>query len=382
MEITIKETQKQAELVRAMASDNRDVAYEAQAAVATIMGPVINEVVNNAGTIGNLYETMTFGEDDNPSIQVDLFYDITDEQHIRVWQQQTAGGLSYSQLFPTHSELKFATYSLDSAFALDKKYLRRARIAPLSAVFTRMAQEILLKQEKTAFNQMAQALINADTKVNGSSAAGNHIIGSTTESQFGLDDFNRLITRSKRINASFSTGTPVGGSRVGVTDLIVSPEMVQELRAMAYQPVNTRSGQTTTSGATSLPAPESLRQTLYSAAGLPSFFGINIIEILELGINGRYNSIFGTLVAASGATIIGGGNTGTWSTSDDEVLLGVDRTRRGLIRPAVVQEGTGEQARIMVDDQFLARQEKIGYFAKVEEGRICLDDRALSAIIV
>ena len=379
MKITIKNTPEQVELIKRMASEDSHVSYEAQAAVASIMGPIINQVINNAPTISTLYETMEFGEDDNPSIQLDLFYDITDEQHIRVWQQQTAGGLAYSQIFPTHSELKFSTYSLDSAFALDKKYVRRSRLPAVSAVFTRMAQEILLKQEKTAFNQLAQAVINASTAIAGTSAAGNHVIGSTTENQLTLDDFNRLITRSKRINASFSTGTPVGGSKVGVTDLLVSPEMVQELRAMAYQPVNTRAVPDTAES-TALAAPESLRETLYSAAGLPSFYGINIIEILELGIAARYNAIFGALVAASGASISGGGG-GSWVTADDEVLIGVDRTRRGLIRPAIVQEGTSEQVKLLVDDQFVARQEKVGWYGKVEEGRVVVEDRALTAIV-
>lgn len=380
MKIKIEETPEQIELIKAMASDNRDVAYEAQAAVATIMGEVINKVLNNAPTITNLYETMAFDEDDNPSIQLDLFYDITDEQHLRVWQQQVAGGLSYSQVFPTHSELKFSTYSLDSAVAIDKKYVRRSRLPAVSAVFTRIAQEFLLKQEKTAFNQLAQALINADTAIAGTSAAGNHIIGSTTENQFTLNDFNRLMTRSKRIHASFSTGTPVGGSKVGVTDLIVSPEMVQELRAMAYQPVNTRAVPDTAES-TALAAPESLREQLYSAAGLPSFYGINIIEILELGIGGRYNTLFGALVAASGASIIGGGNTGTWVTADDEILIGVDRSRSGLIRPVITQAGTNEQVRLFPDDQFVARHSKLGFYGKVEEGRVVVDDRVLLGLV-
>ena len=84
MKITIKRTEDQLALVKAMGSNNRDEAYEAQAAVADLMGPVLNEVINNAQSIGNLFSTMTFGADDNPSIPLDLFYDITDEDFITV----------------------------------------------------------------------------------------------------------------------------------------------------------------------------------------------------------------------------------------------------------------------------------------------------------
>lgn len=383
MKITIKRTEDQLALVKAMGSTNREEAYEAQAAVADLMGPVINEVINNAQSIGSLFTTMTFGADDNPSIPLDLFYDITDEDFITVYSQQVAGGLPYSQVFPAHNELKFSTYTLDSAFAFDKKYVRKSRLDVVSKTFTRMAQEILLKQEKTAFNVLASALVRGDTKIGSTAAAfGNHIIGSTTENEFKLDDFNRLITRCKRISASFSGGTPVGGAKVGITDLMVSPEMVQELRAMAYQPVNTRSGAVTTSGATSIAAPDELRSQLYSAAGLPSFYGINIIEILELGVGQRFNKIFDAMVTANNATVIGGGNSGTFSQANDEILIGIDRSRESLVRPVVLDEGSSAEFSIMVDDQFTVRQNKVGYYGKLEEGRVCLDDRALVGIVV
>jgi len=381
MKITIKRTEDQLALVKAMGSNNRDEAYEAQAAVADLMGPVINEVINNAQSIGNLFSTMTFGADDNPSIPLDLFYDITDEDFITVYSQQVAGGLPYSQVFPAHNELKFSTYTLDSAFAFDKKYVRKSRLDVVSKTFTRMAQEILLKQEKTAFNVLAAALVRGDTKIgaSGTAAFGNHIIGSTVESQFTLNDFNRLITRCKRIAASFSSGTPVGGVRVGVTDLMVSPEMVQELRAMAYQPVNTRQAP---SGTSSIAGTDEFRNQLYSAAGLPSFYGINIIEILELGVGQRFNKIFDAMVTANSATVIGGGNTGTFAQADDEILIGIDRSRESLVRPVVLDESSPDGFTIMVDDQFTVRQNKVGYYGKLEEGRVCLDDRALVGIVV
>lgn len=381
MKITIKRTDDQLALVKAMGSNNRDEAYEAQAAVADLMGPVINEVIDNAESIGNLFSTMEFGADDNPSIPLDLFYDITDEDFITVYSQQVAGGLPYSQVFPAHNELKFSTYTLDSAFAFDKKYVRKARLDVVSKTFTRMAQEILLKQEKTAFNVLAAALVRGDTKIGnaGTAAFGNHIIGSTTEDQFTLNDFNRLITRCKRISASFSGGTPVGGAKVGVTDIMVSPEMIQELRAMAYEPINTRQAP---SGTSSIAGTDEFRNQLYAAAGLPSFYGINIIEILELGVGQRFNKIFDAIVTANSATIIGGGNSGTFSQASDEILIGVDRSRDALVRPTVLDEDSPSSFSILVDDQFSVRQNKVGYYGKLEEGRVCLDDRSLVGIVV
>ena len=378
MKITIKRTEEQLALVKAMASNNREEAYEAQAAVATLIGPVLNQVINNAVSVGSLFQTFTYQHDDNPSLPLDLFHDITDEDYIQVYSQQVAGGLPYSQVFPAHNELKFSTYTLDTAYAFDRKYASKSRLDVVSKTFTRMAQEILLKQEKTAFNVIATALVNGSTKskANGTIAKGNHIIGSTNTGTLTLHDFNRLITLSKRINASFSGGTPVGGSKIGVTDLLVSPEMVQELRAMAYNPINSSKG--INSNTTGIPATDALREQLYSAAGLPSFYGINIIEVLEMGIGQRFNKIFDAVRAASGATLAGG----TFTVANDEILIGVDRSRDALIRPVLLDEGSTAELTVAVDDQFSMRQNKIGYYGRLEEGRVILDDRALVGIFV
>jgi hypothetical protein len=375
MKIRIQETPEQVELIKACASKDKLIAEEARAAVAELVGPVISEVINNAPTVSSLYQTLAFSEDDNLSIPLDLFHDVTDQDYIRVHSQSVAGGLSSNELYPAHDELKFKTYTLDSAISLDKKYLRKGRSIDISKVFTRMAQEFLLKQEKTSINQLLGALIAADTKVNGTSAVGNHVIRATTPDQLQLDDFNRLITLSKRLWSSYSSGTPVGGAMVGVTDLLMSPEMVEELRNMAYNPVNTRAGSFTTSGATAIPATEEMRKQLMSQGGLPSFFGIGIIEVLEMGINQRYNKIFDAL---AGSTQFGG----SVFAATDEILVGIDRTKESLIRPAVREEGVSTEVSVQVDDQFVSRQNKLGWYGKIEEGRIVLEDRVLTGIVV
>jgi len=364
MKITIKRTEDQLALVRAMGSNNREEAYEAQAAVAELLGPVVTEVINNAVTVGNLFTTLTYQADDNPSLPLDLFHDVTDEDYVQVYSQQVAGGLPYNQVFPAHNELKFSTYTLDSALAFDRKYAKKARVDVVSKTFTRMAQEVMLKQERTAFNVLATALVAGDSVT---STEGDHII-SAAGANLVLDDFNNLITKSKRINSSFVGGTPVGGSKAGVTDLLVSPEVVEDIRAMAYNPVNTRQAQ---SGTTSMAAPEELRSQLYSAAGLPSFYGINIIEILEMGSGQRFNKIFD---AVKGSV--------SFTEASEQILIGVDRSRDALLRPVVLDEGSTGELNVLVDDQFSVRQNKIGYYGKVEEGRVCIDDRALCGIIL
>ena len=123
-------------------------------------------------------------------------------------------------------------------------------------------------------------------------------------------------------------------------------------------------------------APAELRNTLYNAAGLPQFYGINIMELNELGKSQRFNKIFATINTAVGNPV------SNFAANDDEIMIGVDRSRDALIRPVVLDEGNTGDLSVLVDDQFSVRQNKIGYYGKVEEGRVCIDDRALVGLAV
>ena len=376
MKITLKRTPEQIELVKAMASRNRTVAYEAQVALAEFIGPVLAEVINNAPTISSLFTTLQFNADDNPSIPLDLYNDINDQDYVKVYSQSHAGGLPTNQVLPTASELKIATYGLDTAVSFDRRYAAKSRMDVVSKTFTRAAQEILAKQETTSATLVMGAL--ADAVTNGTK----HVRASSTAtgSRFLLDDINKMMTLSKRINGSFLAGTPAAGSARGITDLIVSPEVVEDLRAMAYNPINTVGGAGGTS-ADGIAAPDALRMSVYNSAGLPEFYGISIMEILELGAGKRFTKLFD---AAAGTTDYGTNETspnGVFPAADD-LVVGLDRSRDSLIRAVAVDEDNGGEFNLIADDQYSIRQNKIGYFGSIEEGRMVLDDRALVGTIV
>jgi hypothetical protein len=356
-----------------MASKNRAVAYEAQVALAEFIGPVLAEVINNAPTLSNLFTTLQFNADDNPSIPLDLYFDISDEDYITVYSQSVAGGLPQNQVLPTASEMKIATYTLDSALSFDRRYAAKSRMDVVSKTFTRMAQEILLKQEKTSANLILTALANAVT--NGK----DHIITAGTSGRFLLDDLNRLFTLAKRINTSFNGGTPVNRASRGVTDLLVSPEVVQELRSMAYNPINAKGagGVALTSNdarGNGIAAPESMRTDIYNSAGIPEFYGVSIMEMNELGVRQKFNTVFAG-VAGAGST------TAQTFNANKEIIIGLDRGRESLIRAVATDSENGSEFSLTADDQYSIRQSKIGYFGSLEEGRMVLDNRALVGVI-
>jgi hypothetical protein len=363
MNITLKRTEEQVELVKAMASKNRETAYEAQAALAAFLAPVLAEVINNAPTLSNLFQTLSFDADDNPSIPLDLYYDVEDEDYIQVYSQSVPGGLPTSQVQPSFSEMKVTTYNLDSAVSFDKKYAAKSRLDVVGKTFTRVAQELLLKQERTSANLIMGALKKASTN------SQSHVIDCSVNNRVMLDDFNRLMTLAKRINTSFSGGTPTD-RRSGVTDLICSPEVVQELRSLAYNPVNTKSASGAAAAAANPPiaATDDMRESIYNNAGIPEFYGVSIMEINELGVGQKYNKIYSTISgAALGAT--------------EEIILGLDRSRDSLMRVLSRDSESGAEMSLVADDQYSVRQQKIGYYGSLEEGRVILDDRALYGLV-
>jgi hypothetical protein len=361
-----------------MASKNRDVAYEAQTALAEFIGPVLAEVVNAAPTVSNMFTSLQFNSDESPSIPLDLYHDITDEDYIQVWSQSVPGGLPTNQVAPSQSELKFTTYTLDSALSFDKRYASRSRLDVVSKTFTRMAQEILLKQEKTSASMIMTALAKAST--NSSTDAENHVLRSAQAGRFLLSDLNKLFTKAKRINTSWNGGTPAERRGRGITDLLVSPEIVEEIRGLAYNPINTQGSNTDIAGT------DSMRDAIFNSAGIPEFYGVSIQEYNEMGVDQAWNKVFGT--ASQGISYDDHYSVGTtppkttFTQADEQILVGVDLSRESMIRAVATDSESGDEFSLVADDQFVTRQSKVGYYGSLEEGRMIIDDRVLLGLIV
>jgi hypothetical protein len=381
MKITLERTPEQVELVKAMASKNRDVSYEAQTALAEFIGPVLAEVVNSAPTVSNMFSSLQFNSDESPSIPLDLYHDITDEDYIQVWSQSVPGGLPTNHVAPSQSELKFTTYTLDSALSFDKRYASRSRLDVVSKTFTRMAQEILLKQEKTSATMIMTALANASTN------SEQHIIRAAQAGRFLLSDLNKLFTKAKRINTSWNGGTPAERRGRGITDLLVSPEIVEEIRGLAYNPINTigGAGGVPTAG-DGIAGTDTMRDAVFNSAGIPEFYGVSIQEYNEMGVGQKWNTVFGT---AAGATtfadnysVQANGGVAQAIQATEQAIVGVDLSRESMIRAVATDSESGEEFSLIADDQFVTRQSKIGYYGSLEEGRMIIDDRVLLGLIV
>lgn len=373
MRIQLKNTPEQVELIKAMGSNNPLVARNAAEALAAFVSEVIKEVLNTAGTAGAIYRDLPFDEDSDPSIPLDLFY-AEGEGYVTVWSQSMAGGLPTSRIEGS-KELKFSTYRLDSAVSFGKKYARKSRLDVVAKALERMANEVLIKQERNAWAVILKALAEGETAtVNGGTL--DHVINAATDGSFVLKDLNDLMTRVKRINESYSGGTAVQPFSKGITDLYVSPEIMGQIRAFSYNSIRSDAS-ATASNAQNIP--ENVREEIYRAAGTQSIFGVNLVEMIELGTSQKYNKLFGSFVA-NNTTV-----NAMWSgDASSEILVGIDNTRGAFLRPIAQQSDSGGTFTVEPDTQWSAGQnriDKVGFYGFLEEGRVCVDSRATVGII-
>lgn len=393
MKIKIKATEETNQLLRDMASRESATRAAAQEAFAEFVREPILTVINQAGIWGQFYTDLPFDKYNGlRTIPLDLYYDVKEVDYVPVWSQNAAGGAPTAMTAGV-GEMPFTTYELDSAISFKDMHLRHARTDYVSKALTRVAQEILFKQEKNraiiALTALAQASTNVYTGPGGSNPATyRHVIRSYFANQFLLQDYNRLRTRHDRIMSSWAGGTPEQAQDAGVTDLLMSPEIIEFLRNLAFEPMNTLPGPAGAQGTpvgsnTAVPGPNSVREALFNSAGVPQFFGVAIHKVLELGPTFRWNRLFDI---AAGSIDYGNNGDGTSATAfadaTEEIVVAVNRNHEGLIRPVATDSEVGSTLQSFPDDQFSRRSETSGFFFKVEEGACCIDSRSLSGIIV
>lgn len=381
--IELKKTPEHIELVKAMGSRNKLVSMEAAEAFAAGIWPVIQQVLQQAGTASLIYTDYEFDEDTAPTVPLDFLYG-EGANVIPTWSAGINGGLPTSEMY-TSDELRISYYDIDSAVSFRKQFARKSNLNILSNSVERMINEMLVKAELQAWAVIMRGLGEASTVVNGTATGHTKSAGAT--GVFLLDDLSKLITLSRRINRSYAQGTPVSPYSKGITDLFVSPEVKAQIRAFAYNPMNAKIGPTPAgatianfTSTTAVPLPDAVREEIYRSAGTSSLFDISITDLNELGIGGKYNTLFG-LYATGNINPAGS----TFNTATNEVLVGIDLSKKAFVRGIQTSNqnpGDGAQVTVLVDDQFTLRSDKLGFWAGQREGRVMCDARAVEGLII
>lgn len=377
MKVKLDKDPDNLELLAKVGSRNKSVSYAAQEILAALVGNIVEQVLEQAATSELIYETHEYAFDTVPSIPLDLF-EGTEENHIRVWSQNIAGGLPTNLVHGT-DEYRFQTYRLDSAISFLKRYARDGRLDVVAKAMERMSQELLVDMEDNAWAPILSAL--ADSVLADGS---NHLIAAHTAGTFQLHDLNKLFTKIARIHTSWNGGTPASlKGKKGLTDLFISPEILENIREFAYQPMNTR-GVPNSDESTALGLPDSVRAEFFGKAGVPAIYGVGLHVLNEFGVGKSYNSLFDSFYTASGPQP-------AFNGASQQLVLGADLSQSAFVR-AVASEPTSDfdvdspaeygTVVVQVDDQFVNRQEQVGWYGRLEEGRVVLDNKALVGVVV
>jgi hypothetical protein len=361
---------KTLQLLRDSGSTNKSVADAAQEAFASIMSSSLSRVLEPLNVANDIFtEVEVYTGRDVPEIPIDLYYGVG-EGAFRVWSNGYPGGLAYNEISGFDS-FRFRTSRMDSAIAWNKSYAADARMKVVERGLMRLMDEIMVKSQFNAFTVLADALGGARTSNQ------SHVIASTaktnsTARQFQLDDVNRLMTKIKRLNSSWANGTTRSAGS-GLTDLYISPETMEQIRKMTYNPMNT-TGVPDTAESTALGLPDEMRMEIYRNGGATEIYGKTLHELNEMGVGQVYNELFRQKYNATG------GGAPAWTVATDELVIGIDKSLGAFAR-VINADTNGSTFQLLVDDQHLARSEKMGYYGFMEEGWLVGLDKAIVGLL-
>jgi len=324
---------------------------EDRQAFAEFVEPVVQEVLEHAMTSNMVYTEMEYDSDDYPSIPLELF-EGNQEGLIDVMSHSISGGLPTNHIAEIE-DYRVNTRRFDSAVSLGKRTAERARLPIVSKSIERMVSEIAVKMEHQAWSVVFAALGNAQTNGN------NHLVTSDTPTVFGINDLNKLITKTKRLRNSWVEGTPTSLPGEGLTHVVFSPEMMEQVRAMSYQSFDSNNN---------LPAGE--RAKIFSNVGTSNLWDKELIELNEFGLGQAYNRLFAQFYS------------GAFNAGTQEIILGLDLSTDGGVKAVSADSDRGSQITVMDDDQWVKRSKKIGWYAEVECGWAWVQNKALTGIIV
>lgn len=378
--ITIKKDKPEnVELLQAIGSRDLETSREAMKVLAALVQDVAQDVLHESNDIEAFYREMEMTEFERPTIPLADFHDSDNPDEIRVSFSSKPGDLA-SSLITGMEDFPVQFYNIEGAYHMRKKYLRSAQVNHVETAIQRLFDEVIFRSKMQAIQPILKSLAQAQTD------SKYHVIRSNTAGQLGMADFNRLRTLAARIVTSGLGGTPKGPR--GVTDLLVSPEVMEEIRGMSYNPVNTR-GVPDSAESTAIAAPDSVREELFRSAGVSSFSGVNLIELNELGVGQIFNTFFdqfaGSLQYANNGEASGSSSTSVFDGTSEELILGINRSssvKNGLLKVGLIDSESKKVFNVRPDTQFLEKEDKIGFYGTQELSYLSVEPKTVFGIVM
>lgn len=373
MNISIEKTKKNSAIFRKMA-DEEDFqgAMKARQAFAAFIRDPIYDVIEAYPALQRLFTNYQYDYGTPSTIPLAPLFDIRDAGFVRVWAQSRPGGLATSSNSDV-SELVVNTYEVQSAVAFRLNFVRAARVDVIATYLEHMSQNFLKKTETNS--AVVISAMSAQTTYQLRGTATRQVYRALNQGTVLPQDISKLFTLMTRINTPNIGGTAASASR-SITTIVGSPEFSEQLRNMAFEPLNNVLRATYP-----LAGPEALRNEIYDSGINPSIYGMEIVTLNDLGINQPYNILFAAAAAGISYAGYGGSGTAVFSPGSEQVAWAFNKNVKSLARLTETNPDTGASLRVLADNQFSNRSEEIGFYAKMREGRAGLDGRGIATLV-
>lgn len=247
----------------------------------------------------------------------------------------------YAYVMPSHGYipmrrveadyLQIPTYDIGNAIDCTQRFIKNANWAVISRMLEVLMAGTVKKLNDDGWQTILAAALDRNILINDPNAA----VGQLTP---------RLITLLKTFMRRNGGGNSATMNRSRLTDLFVSPEAQDDIRAWGLDLI-----------------PDAVREKIYysedEGSDIIRIFGVNIHSLDEFGEGQEYQQYYTNVLA------------GTMASADVEIVVGLDLSRKdSFIMPV-------KEALVVREDNTLDRRNLFGLYSRCSQGFACLDAR-------
>lgn len=319
------------DLLRRSGSSDKTVAMAAQREVAKALETPLRQGVLFGDIVSGIYESMPLEPGASPEFPLDLLAPGTEMEHVAY---TNPGNGRIPERHVEGDYVMINTYGITSSIDFLLKYAREANWNVVARAMQVLESSFTKKMNDDGWHTLLAACVDRNILVFDADAAA----GQFTK---------RLVSLMKTVMRRNGGGNSVTAPG-RLTDLYLSPEAIEDIRNWGVDQLD-----------------EVSRREIYVAAdngpAMTRIFGVNLVDIFELGDGQEYQSYFTSDLG------------GSLQTSDVELVVGLDRSSNdSFVMPV---KSTVE----VWEDETLHRHQRQGYYGWAELGFAVLDNRRVLA---
>jgi len=336
-----KPTQDQIDLLKRTGSANKNEAMEALRALAQALQVPLRSALLNGDILNGIYTPEVLEGGATAEYPIDFFTADNVDDFI-AWTIPSQGAIPQREV--AGDAVTVDTYEITNSIDWPLRYARDARWNIVARAMEVLEAGFVRKLNTDGWSAIIAAAAGRTDYAGGAPMVYD---ANATAGQFT----KRLISLMKTIMTRLAGGNSATQSRGQLTDLYVSPEALEDIRAWdeANDGVD----------------PITLREIFLANDGigndtatspLAGFYGVRIHSLTELGVGQEFQNFFATLGVSMGA-------------SDEEIVVGLDlQENDSFVMPV-------KEQLVVHEDDTLHRRRKGGFYGWQDQGFGVLDSR-------